>query len=61
MVWITLARLGVPIWLMIGALALVLRNRNHVKYQPGVFAAKLRLVFASFPRFSEKADSSYSE
>jgi len=61
MVWIALACLGVPIWLVVGALALVLWNRNHVKKQPGVFAAKLRLESGSFPGFSEKAASSYCE
>ena len=61
MVWVTLACLGVPIWLVVGALLLVLWNRNHVKKQPGVFAAKLRLESGSFPAFSEKAASSYCE
>ena len=61
MVWITLACLGVPIWLVVGALAIVLWNRNHVKKQPGVFEAKLRLESGSFPGFSEKAVTSYCE
>lgn len=61
MIWIILTLLGVPIWMVVGALALVLWNRNHVKKQPDTFAAKLRLESGSFPGFSEKAASSYCE
>jgi len=61
MLWITLACLGVPIWLVVGALAIVLWNRNHVKKQPGIFSAKLSLESGSFQGFSEKAASVYCE
>jgi hypothetical protein len=59
MVWIALGCLGVPIWLLVGAIAALLWNRNHFKKQPGVFAAKLRLESGSFPGFSEKQASVY--
>jgi len=60
-IWIALACLGVPIWLVVGALALILWNRNHVKKQPGIFPVKLRLESGSFPGFSEKPASGYCE
>jgi hypothetical protein len=61
MLWAALAILGVPIWLILGALAIVLWNRNHVKKQPGIFAVKLRLESGSFPGFKEKAVTGYCE
>ena len=42
MVWALLAILGVPIWLIVGALAVLLFNRRRVKRLPGAFACKLR-------------------
>ena len=59
--WIILACLGVPIWLVVGALVIVLLTRNHIKKRPGIFAAKLRLESGSFPGFGEKAVSGYCE
>jgi hypothetical protein len=42
MVWALLAILGVPIWLIVGALAVLLFNRRRIKRLPGTFACKLR-------------------
>ena len=42
MIWATLALLGVPIWLVVGALAGGLFNRHRFKGQPGVFPLHLR-------------------
>ena len=52
--WIALSCLGVPIWLIVGALAALLWKRYHFKKQPGVFPAKLRLETGSFPGLSDK-------
>jgi uncharacterized membrane protein (UPF0136 family) len=43
MVWIILAALGVPIWLVVGMLVGALLVRRRVRHLPGVFKAKLRL------------------
>jgi hypothetical protein len=43
MIWILLAALGVPIWLVVGMLAGALLMRRHIRHLPGVFKAKLRL------------------
>jgi hypothetical protein len=43
MVWILLAALGVPVWLVVGALAGGLLSRRAFKRAPGVFRARLRL------------------
>lgn len=57
MVWILLAALGVPLWLVVGALAAGLWSRRAFKRAPGVFPAKLRVaagevagVKSSWPR-----------
>jgi hypothetical protein len=57
MVWILLAALGVPVWLVVGALAASLWSRRAFKRTPGVFPAKLRVspgkaagVHTSWPR-----------
>jgi hypothetical protein len=62
MVWILLAALGVPVWLVVGALAAGLWSRRTFKDAPGVFPAKLRLApagasgaEASWPRASVHA------
>lgn len=44
MLWILLATLGVPIWLIVGALAGALLSRRAFKNAPGVFRAKLRVT-----------------
>jgi hypothetical protein len=37
MVWILLAALGVPVWLVVGVLAAGLWSRRALKRSPGVF------------------------
>ena len=44
MIWILLAALGVPLWLIIGALTAGLLSRRAFKRSPGVFPAKLRVT-----------------
>jgi hypothetical protein len=44
MIWILLAALGIPIWLVLGALGATLLSRRSFKRRPGVFPAKLRVV-----------------
>jgi hypothetical protein len=43
-IWALLAILGVPIWLIVGALAAVLVSRRRFLAQPEVFKLKLRPV-----------------
>jgi len=57
MIWILLAALGVPLWLIVGVLAAGLLSRKAFKKAPGVFPAKLRLsagvasgIKSSWPR-----------
>jgi hypothetical protein len=57
--WLALGFLGIPIWLIVGALAALYWNRRHFKKQPGVFPAKLRLETGSFHGLSEKAAATY--
>lgn len=40
MIWILLAAVGVPLWLVVGALAAGLWSRRNFKKSPGVFRAK---------------------
>jgi hypothetical protein len=49
MVWIVLAALGVPVWLLVGALAAGLWSRRAFKRAPGVFPAKLRVATRDQP------------
>jgi hypothetical protein len=42
MLWAILALLGVPIWLVVGGLAIMLWSRSRFKKQDGVFPAKMR-------------------
>ena len=42
MIWALLALLGVPIWLVVGALAAALLSRRRFRAQPGVFRLKER-------------------
>ena len=44
MIWIVLAALGVPIWLVVGGLAGALWSRRRFRRAPGVFACKVRSV-----------------
>jgi len=41
-IWILLATLGIPIWLIVGALIAVWQIRRTVKRQPGVFEVSVR-------------------
>src|SRR6266508_3004502 len=43
MIWILLAALGVPLWLVAGALSAGLLSRRSFRRAPGVFKSKLRL------------------
>jgi hypothetical protein len=49
MVWILLAALGVPVWLVVGVLAAGLWSRRTFKRSAGVFPAKLRAVAGEVP------------
>jgi hypothetical protein len=42
-VWILLAALGIPLWMVVGAL-IVTGPRRQFKREPGTFAAKLRVA-----------------
>ncbi|MGZ5297028.1 MAG: hypothetical protein ACXWEZ_08905 [Actinomycetota bacterium] len=42
MIWILLAALGIPLWMVVGALVGTLLSRRAFKREPGVFPAKLR-------------------
>jgi hypothetical protein len=44
MIWVTLAALGFPLWVLAGVLGAVLWARRTIRRQPGVFPTKLRLV-----------------
>ncbi len=51
MVWALLAVLGVPVWLIVGALGAALWSRRSFAQQPGVFRAKVRpATEESWPR-----------
>lgn len=54
MLWATLALLGVPVWLVVGGLAVMLWSRSRFKKQDGVFATKLRLKPGSAPGVGKK-------
>lgn len=60
MIWIILAALGVPIWLVVGMLAGALLSRRHVRRQPGVFKAKLRRDPGSVPGPRKKWRRAYA-
>jgi hypothetical protein len=54
MLWATLALLGVPMWLVVGGLAVMFWSRSKFKKQDGVFATKMRLESGSAPGVGEK-------
>lgn len=60
MIWAALALLGVPIWLIVGALGAVLWSRRHFKKQPGVFVAKVRLLEGDQPGIGRKWHGVYA-
>lgn len=47
MIWILLATLGVPVWLILGALAGALWSRRKFRDAPGVFPCKIRITSGS--------------
>ena len=49
MVWILLAALGVPVWIVVGVLAAGLWSRRAFKRSAGAFPAKLRAVAGEVP------------
>jgi hypothetical protein len=53
MIWALLAILGVPLWLVVGALAASLWSRRKFRNTPGVFRAKVRLNSGSFDGLGE--------
>ena len=54
MLWATLALLGVPMWLVVGGLAVMFWSRSRSKKQDGVFATKMRLESGSAPGVGKK-------
>jgi hypothetical protein len=42
MIWILLAALGVPLWLIAGGIILLLRSRRQLRHTEGVFACRVR-------------------
>ena len=46
---IVLAALGVPLWLVVGALAAGIWSRRSFKHAPGVFPAKVRVTAGEVP------------
>jgi len=43
-IWILLAVLGIPLWIIVGALMATLWSRHEFKQAQGVFRAKLRIL-----------------
>jgi hypothetical protein len=46
MIWAILAIVGIPIWLLLGALVGAFASRRHFQRSPGVFALRMREVSA---------------
>ncbi|MFZ2174618.1 MAG: hypothetical protein WAW17_11395 [Rhodococcus sp. (in: high G+C Gram-positive bacteria)] len=44
MIWVILTFLGVPLWLCVGALLVLLRGRRQITHLPDGFASKPRVV-----------------
>ena len=55
MIWAILAILGIPIWLLLGALAGAFASRRHFQRSPGVFALRMREVSADTQKWGGKA------
>ena len=49
MIWALLALLGIPIWLILGALAAAFFTRRNFKAKPGVFPLRVREIEAGEP------------
>jgi hypothetical protein len=47
LIWILLATLGVPLWLIVGALGGALWSRRTFRHAPGVFPCKARIISGS--------------
>ena len=54
MIWALLAILGVPIWLVVGALGAALWSRHRFKNAPGTFRLKLRKESGTYEGISDK-------
>lgn len=54
MIWATLAILGVPIWLIVGALIAGSASRRRFKQSPGVFPLRMRTVASEDDKWSGK-------
>jgi hypothetical protein len=54
MIWALLAILGVPIWLVLGALGFALYNRHRFKNAPGTFRLKLRKESGTYEGIGDK-------
>jgi hypothetical protein len=57
MIWAILAILGIPIWLLLGALAGAFASRRHFQRSPGVFALRMREVSAEKQKWGGKASA----
>ena len=57
MALIVLAALGVPLWMVVGALAAGLWSRRSFKRAPGVFPAKLRVTAGEVPGLETSRDA----
>jgi hypothetical protein len=51
MIWALLAILGVPVWLIVGALGVALLSRRSAKAVPGTMRGRLRVTSGSVPGF----------
>jgi hypothetical protein len=54
MIWALLAILGVPLWLVVGALGAALLNRRSVKAVPGTMRGRIRVTSGSVPGFNPR-------
>lgn len=54
MIWATLIFLGIPIWLVLGALGGGLLNRRRFQRRPGVFPLRMRNLSREGDRWSGK-------
>ena len=54
MIWATLIFLGIPIWLILGALGGGLWSRHRFQQQPGVFPIRVRVVADEEEKWSGK-------
>lgn len=50
---VLLALVGVPLWVLVGGLAVALWSRSKVKKTPGIFRCTARMVSGSFPGIAE--------